>query len=313
VAREAVRSGPAGGRGPADAGQSTVEWIGLVLVASLAVLALATLAGARLPGLALAQAVADRLVCLAQLGGEACGRLPGDELEAAYGAEVAETVRSEAPTIAYEAGMRAVPVDFRSCREDPCSLAPAEGAVLASDRGEPVTLFVHVVDCRAGAGDRSERLGYDCSGDRAGNLYLQYWAYYPGSQSLRGLPGNPGYHPDDWESAQLRLSPGAADARASSHQGYNYRGGAGNWLSDAGIARRDVWGPAQGRYYVSGGSHAGHAWEPSGALGRWTPGRELNLVPLEEVARGRFANARFAVPPPWRKRVYRDPEYRGTD
>jgi len=294
------------------AGQSTVEWVGLVLVVSLAVLGLAALAGAQLPGLALARAVADRLVCLAALE-EDCGGLPGSELETAYGAEVAQTVRREAPTIAYEEGMRAVPVDFRTCREDPCSLGLAEGEVLATSHGEPVTLFVHVVDCRAAAAQRSRRLGYDCSAERAGNLYLQYWAYYPGSQSLRGVPGNPGYHPDDWESTQLRLAPGGTDARASSHQGYNYRGGTGNWLSDAGVARRDVWGPAQGRYYVSGGSHAGHAWEEPGRLARWTPGRAVNLIPLEEVAGGRFVRTRFAVTPPWLKRVYRDPEYRGTD
>lgn len=295
-----------------DAGQSTVEWVGLVLLVSLTILALATLAGMRLPGLALAEAVADRLVCLAGLDDD-CGGLPGSELEAAYGAAVAQTVRDEAPTLAYENGMSAVPVDFRSCREDPCSLAPTGGRVLATSSGEPVTLFVHVIDCRASAAAQSERLGYHCSGEREGNLYLQYWAYYPGSQSLRGLPGNPGYHPDDWESTQLRLAPGGTDARASSHQGYNYRGGAGNWLSDAGIASRDVWGPAQGRYYVSGGSHAGHAWEEPGPLARWTPGRGVNLVPLEGVARGRLAHTRFAVTPPWRKRVYRDPEYRGTD
>jgi hypothetical protein len=296
-----------------QAGQSSVEWLGLVLLVSLLALALAALAGARLPGLSLARALADRLVCAAGLGGESCGGPPGSQLAAAYGTELAAEVRREAPTIAYEPGMRAVPVDFRSCREDPCSMGAEQGEVLASDEGEPVTLFVHAVDCRTAAAARSERRGYDCSDERAGNLYLQFWAYYPGSQSLRGLPGNPGFHPDDWESTQIRVGPDATDARASSHQGYNYRGGAGNWLSDAGVGDRDAWGPAQGRYYVSGGSHAGHAWEPGGPLSRWTPGGALNLIPIEEVARGRWGRTRFAVTPPWRKRVYRDPEYRGTD
>jgi hypothetical protein len=294
-------------------GQSTVEWLGLVVLVSLLVLALAALLGTRVPGIGLARALADRLVCAAGLGGESCGGLPGSELAAAYGPELAEAVRTRAPTIAYEPGMRAVPVDFRSCREDPCSIGPEDGEVLASSQGEPVTLFVHVVDCRASARAESERRRYDCSGERAGNIYLQYWAYYPGSQSLRGLPGNPGFHPDDWESAQVRVGPDALDARASSHQGYNYQGGAQNWLSDAGVADRDAWGPSRGRYYVSGGSHAGHAWEPGGPLFRWTPGRAVNLVPIEEVARGRWGGTHFAVTPPWRKRVYLDPEYRATD
>lgn len=295
-----------------EAGQSTVEWLGLVLLVALLALALATVAGARLPGYTLARALADRLICAAGLGGESCG-VPGSELATAYGAELAETVRRRAPTIAYEDGMRAVPVDFRSCRQDPCSMGAADGEVLDSLEGEPVTLFVHVVDCRADPAPAPAQPEIDCSGERAGRLYLQYWAYYPGSQSLRALPGDAGFHRDDWESMQLRIGDDGADARASSHHGYNYEGGAGNWLSDAGLTERQVWGPAGGRYYISGGSHAGHAWQADEALGRWTPGDGIRLIPVEDVARGRWGDTAFAVTPPWLKRVYRDPEYLGTD
>ena len=301
-----------GREGGAQAGQSTVEWVGLVLVVSLLALALATLAGARLPGIGLARALAERLTCAAGLGGESCTS-PGSQLAAAYGAELAELVRSEAPTIAYEDGMRALPVDFRSCHEDPCSLGAPAGEVLASAGGEPVTMFVHVVDCRTDAAEGSARDGYDCSGERAGRLYVQYWAYYPGSHTLKALSGDAGHHRDDWESLQLRIGPDGTDARASSHHGYNYRGGARNWLSDVGIAKRQAWGPAGGRYHVAGGSHAGHVWEPGGPPGRWTPGNRLRLIPIEEVAHGRFGGTSFAVTPPWLKRVYRDPEYVGTD
>jgi hypothetical protein len=296
-----------------DAGQSTVEWIGLVLLVSMAVLALAAFAGARLPVLVLARALADRLICAASLGGESCGAIPEPELVAAYGPDLAQTVRDLAPTIAYEDGMRAVPIDFRTCRRDPCSLGAEVGEVLASSSGEPASLFVHVIDCRASAVAESEGEGYNCSGERAGNLYLQFWAYYPGSQSLKAVPGNAGFHEDDWESWQVRVGPDGAHARASSHHGYNYEGGARNWLSDAGITHRTAWGPSTGAYYVSGGSHAGHAKDSGDPPIRWTPGRGLRLIPIEKVADGRFGSTRFVVTPPWLKRVYRDPEYEGTD
>ena len=52
---------------------------------------------------------------------------------------------------------------------------------------------------------------------------------------MRDLPGGVGYHEDDWESYQLRITPDGADARASSHNGYDYEGGPRNWLSDAGV------------------------------------------------------------------------------
>jgi hypothetical protein len=52
--------------------------------------------------------------------------------------------------------------------------------------------------------------GADCSGRRRGNLYLQYWFYYPGSATAEGSTplkpairqvsaalGKPSFHPDD--------------------------------------------------------------------------------------------------------------------
>ena len=92
--------------------------------------------------------------------------------------------------------MRALPVDYRSCREDACAEGAESGPVSESLDGEPVTAFVHVVDCRDGAASE----GYDCAGDRAGRLYLQYWLYYPGSATARALLGDAGAHPDDWET-----------------------------------------------------------------------------------------------------------------
>jgi hypothetical protein len=324
----------------AERGQATVEWTGLLLLVSLLVAALLA-AVAREPATDLARAIATRLVCAVRLS-DACSAR--SKLVAAYGPELAAKVAAETPEIVYEDGMTALPVDFRACRESRCGNGPSSGAVWASDTGELATAFVHVVDCR---GD--EPRGRDCSGERAGNLYIQYWLFYEDSTSLRALPGRVGSHEDDWEGYQVRIGLGGTEARASSHHGYNYGGGPGSWASDAGFVRRSAWGPSTGRLYVSGGSHAGRVHEnhrlslrrvgrAGAATGanaiaalagerrrvhvprrlttrpprtRWTPGDRLTLIPIETL--GRVARrTSFAVVPPWRKPVYRDPEDQGT-
>jgi hypothetical protein len=276
-------------------------------------------AGLRLPGISLGRELAARLVCAVRLS-DVCERDP--ELEAAYGTELASLVREHAPSIAYERGMRALPVDFRSCRDTRCGGGAGSGLVWHSRTGEPVAAFVHVVDCRPAAIEASGTAGLDCSGDRAGNLYLQYWLYYPNSATLRHVPvaGTRGFHRDDWESFQARVgSDGEVDVRASSHHGYNYELGAANWGSDAGIGPlREVtealgmrpqggWGPDTGRLYVSGGSHAGNA-KRDGAVNRMTPRGRLLLVPLEPIASGEGGRYSFEITPPWLKPVWGDPE-----
>jgi hypothetical protein len=209
--------------------------------------------------------------------------------------------------------MTALPVDFRSCRGGRCGNGPDSGAVWSSDAGEPAAAFVHVVDCRDDqALAQTDARRIDCSGDRAGHLYIQYWLYYEDSTSLRDLPGGVGSHEDDWEGYQIRVGPDGAEARATSHHGYNYRGGPGSWLSDAGIVHRSAWGRSLGHLYVSGGSHAGHVDEdgqPSAP--RWTPADRLELIPVETLGPS-ARRTRFAITPPWRKPVYRDPEDEGT-
>jgi hypothetical protein len=44
---------------------------------------------------------------------------------------------------------------------------------------------------------------------------------------------------------------------------------------------------------------------------RWTPGGDLRLIPTETLDAG-ARRTRFAIAPPWRKPVYRDPEDQGT-
>lgn len=286
-----------------ERGQASPEWLGLIAMVALAMAVLAA-TGVRVPGTALAEAIAERLACAAGIGGE-CGE-QGD-LEIAYGKGVARLVANHAPRLEYEEGMRAVPVDYRSCREDACAEGPGSGAVSASLAGEPVTAFVHVVDCRDAAGTDPS---FDCSGERAGRLYLQYWLYYPGSATARAILGDRGAHPDDFESFQIRVGPGGqVAARASSHQGYN--GASGDWLSDAGWVEKAGWTPSTGRYAISGGSHAGRVGSGDGAT-RWTDARSIRLIPIELLGDAHRSTS-FAVVPPWLKRVYSDPEHRGTD
>jgi hypothetical protein len=291
-----------------ERGQGTVEWIGLTLLLSVTMLALVA-TGVRVPGLPLARALADRILCAAALA-DRCG----DEstLIASYGTEIGQLVRKHMPMLIFEKGSRALPVDFRRCRSSKCADGPEEGEIHQTDERLPVTAFVHVIDCREGEADQTEAEGAVCSGERAGNLYVQYWTYYVDSATLRDVPvaGEKGFHLDDWESVQLRFRPdGQVDQRASSHHGYNYTRGNGNWASDAGLVSRDAWGPETHLLFVSGGSHAGRARDLTEAV-RYTPGHRVHLIPLEQIVAESVT--RFAVSPPWLKQVWLDPEAEGT-
>jgi hypothetical protein len=298
-----------------------VEWVGTLGVVALLLAGLVA-AGVRVPGAELARAIASRMLCAASLA-DGCGDEPG--LIAAYGTEVGKLVREHMPMLAFEEGSRAVPVDFRRCRRTACADDSGDGEVHRTDAGLPVTAFVHVIDCRAGEAERTEAGGADCSGSRAGNLYLQYWTYYADSATLREIPvaGEQGFHLDDWEGVQIRIGPdGRVDQRASSHNGYNYGRGVANWGSDAGLdlvnaaaealgaRERNGWGPETGIVLVSGGSHAGNA---AGVphVDHFIPGRRVHLIPLEPIAA--VDTSTFAITPPWLKKAWRDPEAERTD
>jgi len=294
-------------------------------------LAVLTATGARVPGVALAEAIAAKLVCAVELS-DTCAQAP--DLVAAYGTETAELVRAHAPWVFYEEGMTALPVDYRECRESECSTGDQDGEVSETAAGEPVAAFIHVADCREPS-DAAPNL--DCSGTRAGKLYIQYWFYYVDSATLEGeglqkelmkQAGRPGFHLDDWESYQVRIGPHGAQARAGSHHGYNYEGGPRNWFSDAdwgpneavedlGLRENKGWGPETGTTWVSGGSHAGHVKDDvaariiRGDYPRATPPDGLTLIPLEPIAAGEDegSDAEFAITAPWLKEVWRDPEF----
>jgi hypothetical protein len=307
-----------------ELGQAIPEWVGLVLAVSMLLATLLALVAPLPIGSLLARALGAKLVCAVRAS-DSCREVP--ELVAAYGDELASRLRDHAPALLYERGMRALPVDFRSCRAASCADGAPEGPVWRSLSGERATAFVHVIDCRPGTTAPFAGLNspVDCSEERSGELYLQYWLYYPESATLRGMPvaGKKGYHRDDWESYQVRIgADGGADARASSHHGYNYEQGAGNWGSDAGIGplgaasdaagwhSRGGWGPETGAVVISGGSHAGNVKAIPG--NRFTPGGRLVLVPLDPAAAGESWPPHFSISPPWLKHVWLDPEAADT-
>lgn len=280
--------------------------------------------GLTAPVAGVAQGLARSLLCAAALGGD-CGR--STSLQAAYGPEVAELLRRHLPAVTFGDDLLGMPVDYRTCRSPACADPPDSGAVTGSTAGEWPTLFTRVIDCRSGRAGPEVR----CDGIRRGNLYLQYWAYYPESASFRGVPvlEERGYHRHDWESVQVRIgADGRVSQRASSHRGFNHTRSAGNWPSDAGVelppglsrvlgrSARGGWGSWLGGWTVAGGSHAGNISIPGRPPrgGRLLDRDRTYLVPLEEVRRDALSRpARFdPVTPPWLKRVWLDPEATGT-
>ena len=231
----------------------------------------------------------------------------------AYGSELAELVALRVPTLEYEEGMLALPVDWRTCREDACANGPDSGEATESHEGEPVTLFSHVVNCLEPEAPMPPEA--ECGGDAAGNLYIQFWAYYPESATTPfdgEAFGRAGYHPDDWESFQVRIGPDGIEERASSHHGYNDESGdPGNdtgWLPG-----KSAWTTASGRYWISSKSHAGRLGTWQGSPHRWTPPEKVRVIPLETM-RDQWADYVGSKKhlPAWLKDVYLDPEATGT-
>lgn len=282
--------------------------------------------GANVPGLGLVHSISRQMLCAVSLS-NACGS--SATLESAYGEPLAGMVRDQAPELLYGRDMLGLPVDYRTCRSAYCAEGPGEGVVTESDAGEPVTLFTRVIDCRGGERSASE---VDCGGDREGRTYIQYWAYYPESASLRGVPvlEKEGYHPHDWESVQVRIDDdGTVSQRASSHQGHNHNRSKANWGADAGLGwLNDLaestgvrpaggWGEASGQYLIAGGSHAGNVTDPDRSADTYpsrTPAGRVRLIPIESIRNDALSRpAGFdPITPPWEKKLWLDPEEEGT-
>ncbi len=230
-------------------GQAAVEWVGLTLLLALSLGALLSF-GPAIEGRSFGGFLAHRIVCAVKGG---CA--DGDRvLVRAYGESDAALVREHAPNLVYEPGERQLPVDWRRCRRPACAVAPDDRGVDVhrADRGARATVFTRVLR-------------------RGGRTYIQYWLYYPDSNSaiagsdrawehrhlvpvvggvLRALGDYPGYHEDDWESYFVRIDPdGRAWVRASSH---------GHWQGCKLASCRNSWTARTGWTRVSRGSHAGH-------------------------------------------------------
>jgi len=232
-------------------GQASVEWIALIALLALA-LAAAIAFVPLVEGRSLGDLLARKIACA--VAGR-CEREPAaDALARAYGERDAALVRRFTPSLVYESGTYTLPVDYRRCRSHRCSDAPDRPIdVGASTRGRvPAAAFTHVVHAR-------------------GQTFLQYWFYYPDSNSTwmgshqaydalppaqvaakvaTGSARYPAFHRDDWEGYQVRVdAAGRASARATAHHGYT---------SCKEFQCANEWGPVTGWTRVSKGSHAGH-------------------------------------------------------
>lgn len=275
----------------------------LVLVAAIALAALSQVA-TTFDGRSLGGALAHHLACAVK---RSCGDELGDgALEAAYGPADAHLVRRHLPSLVYEPGERQLPVDWRTCREVACATAADDASLDAhrTDVGHRVTVFTRLVR-------------------KAGRRYIQYWTYYPDSNTtlagsdelwerspiaqlagklLTGSARYPGYHRDDWEAASVRLErDGSASLRVTSH---------GHWQWCKHGECRDRWGPHTGWMRVSKGSHAGHVpLERIATLReRTSTASGIRLVPLEPLDRRGYRRLDPGIAPPWLKDVYANPE-----
>jgi hypothetical protein len=301
-------------------GQATIEWTGVLLLVALAFAAAVAVVPV-VDGRSFGSYVAHAILCASRGG---CDRGP-DALAGAYGPADAALLRRFAPNVVYEPGTHTLPVDFRRCRSHRCSDAPDDRSLEAthSNARVPAAAFTHVVH-------------------RGTDTFLQYWFYYPDSNTVLGpssaiwnnsplaLAGRyPGFHRDDWEGYQVRLSAdGSAVVRATSHHGYQ------------GCKRRECenrWTAATGWTRVSKGSHAGHIpLEPQFVRDgrvqlapdisllrpfgyrplypgvdlheRTTGAAALDLIPIETLEPSVREGTKWdGITPPWLKEVYRDP------
>jgi hypothetical protein len=282
-----------------ERGQASVEWIGLLLLVSVALAAALTFVPV-VDGRPLGAALARALVCAVKGDCHA----EGAALRRAYGEHDAELVRTHAPNLVYERGTLTLPVDYRRCRAHRCSDAPDDPDLDAhrTRTGLPATAFTHVVH-------------------RGGKTYIQYWLYYPDSPSTAlhshgiikrfyeplGIK-DPAFHPDDWEGYQVRIdADGKTSARSTRHGGYTSCKGSPEPLPNKACKG---WGPPNGWTRVSYGSHAGHIPDRTPGTGlheRSTIAPGIRLVPLESLEHDTYKPQKGGIKPPWTKEVYVHP------
>ena len=235
-------------------------------------------------------------------------------------------MRALAPNLVYEPGERELPVDWRECRRVTCSLAPDDPALDAHRPGRGrATAFTHILR-------------------RDGRLYVQYWLYYPDSNTT--LAGSdrlwegcweapcaryPGFHRDDWEGAFVRVDPDGSTwlsgqlARPLPELQMGLLPRTNGRATRAGCGSRAAATPATCR---SAASRAGWRpgsprrparalparprliplWPGHGLRERSTTGEGIRLIPLEALDPRRYTPAGRRCPASLGKNAYLDPE-----
>ena len=174
----------------------------------------------------------------------------------------------------------AIPVTD-ACRDPGCAAYPRAGCVL----------YVHVVESPT-------------------RRVLEYWTYYPRSQTDHlPLPALQGFHHDDWEGLLVAFSAGGRleGARGSAHLGWN---GSAPWWDE----QRDNWAPYGGVVYRAAGSHAlglqrgdldlaGDGWNGDLAV---VPAGSCDLRAADRAGRRARTFDPGAVAP-WDKQAWADP------
>ena len=190
-----------------EGGQAGVEFVALVLMCCLALGALLALRGG-FDGRDVGGFLAGHLVCAVTAAAIATRRGWWPPTGSAARRPCARSLRTSRTS----AGERELPVDWRDCRQVSCSVAPDNpglDAHVPAGRGRSrASAFTHLVR-------------------RDGHLYIQYWLYYPDSNTTlagsdrlsahlsgRASPGYPGFHRDSGGSVRprgsrrQRLAPG---------------------------------------------------------------------------------------------------------
>jgi hypothetical protein len=199
---------------------------------------------------------------------------------------------------------------------------PVLGALIASAAPSLVLeRDVHGDDIAIPVSDACRRPGCAAYGNARCVLYvhvvrspertvLEYWTYYPRSQTdhlpLRVLQGA---HHDDWEGLLVAFSSAGhlLGARGSAHLGWN---GSTPWWDE----RRENWAPYAGVAYRAAGSHAvglrrgdldlaGDGWNGDLAV---VPAGSCDLRAADRAARGARVFDPGAVAP-WDKQAWSDP------
>ncbi len=269
-----------------DRGQSSVEWVGLLLLVCALFLVGSGLFGGNW--------LASEIKCVVL--SRSCDE---HDLQTAYGSELARLINKYTPNLAYETGKTiTLPVDFRSCRRRTCSDASLmTGSLTHTHSGERPTAFTHVVDQR----------------DKSDALYVQYWFYYPDSTWKPKLKRVVGYHDHDWEGYQVKIAKsGRVEVRATAHHGYAGDNDAQDQLNqlplDLPLLGKDrAWTKETRWTYITEGSHAGHIVKKPNEQAPSTPARSIRLVPIEKLTQT-DRSVRFGeIVPPWAKESYRQP------